>query len=307
MDERTIKVLLIEDDLDHIQLIEEALAELEEVQFSRTWLQAGELLQVESIAEGLELLRQEACDVALLDVDLPDGRGPQALRRVQEDAPELPVVLLVNKEDEAQALSLVRQGAQDFLVKSEIDCIPMARAIQCAIERQRFCSALKSLSFVDDLTGLYSPSGFHRLAAQQCALAARLGAPVRCYLIELEGLNLIQDNFGTQERDMTLILATETLTRVFDEVDIVGRLDLSRFGVVSLAGKSEWMCDVPARLEESLAVANNRRGGQCPLSCRVGTANGSPGTSVESLLEMAEQSLCENGRSTTVAVRVSSA
>jgi len=306
MDEKTISVLLIENNLEDIQLIEEALAELQEVQFSRTWLHAGELLQAESVAEGLEILREEACDVVLMDLNLPDGYGPRALRRFQEDAPELPIVLLANAEDEKQALSLVRQGAQDFLVKSEIDCIPLARAIQCAIERQRYRSALNSLSYIDDLTGLYSASGFHRLAAQQCALSGRLGSPVRLYLVELEGLSRIQDNFGTQERDMTLILAAEILTRVFDNVDIVGRLDAGRFGVVSLAGKSDWIHDVSARLEESLAVANNRRGGECPLSCRVGTAKGSPGTSVDFLLEMAEQSLCENRRSMMTADRASS-
>ena len=144
---RALKVLLIEDNLDDLALFEEALLEIQERLYTREWMHPCELIPVDRVQEAMECLREETYDVILLDLTLPDAHGPDAFARVQSLAPEVPIVVLVSAEDEALAISLMRQGAQDYLIKSEVDCLPLARTLRCAIERSRVTSALKSLCF----------------------------------------------------------------------------------------------------------------------------------------------------------------
>lgn len=298
---RSLKVLLIEDELDDLALFEEALLEIEERLYTRKWMYPCELVPVDRLSEAVECLRAETFDVILLDLTLPDAHGPDAFARVQALAPDVPIIVLVSAEDEGLAISLMRQGAQDYLIKSELDCLPLARSLRCAIERSRVTSALKSLAFLDDLTGLYTPGGFHNVAERVRKVAQLAGRDLRLFVIHLEGLDDVEQTFGSQERDMALILAADAMRDAFGETDIVARLALTRFAVAALASGSD---DDASRLEclrSAIELGNSRRGGSCNISVRVGFAassrDGSDPT-LDQLIEAAESSLCENGPST---------
>ena len=71
----------------------------------------------------------------LLDFSLPDSAGLATYRRVRALAPGVPVVILTNLDDEEVAGSAVREGAQDYLLKRELDTEVLARAIRYAVER----------------------------------------------------------------------------------------------------------------------------------------------------------------------------
>ncbi|MCP5113225.1 MAG: diguanylate cyclase [bacterium] len=300
MNEKPIKVLLVEDDLEDIALFEEALIEIEEGLYTRRWMKACEFVPVDRASDALEVLGEERFDVILLDTTLPDGHGLYALLRIQAAAPDVPIVVLAATDDEPLAISLVRQGAQDYLIKSELDCVPLARSLRCAIERHRVRSALRSLTLLDDLTGLYSWGGFHNLAGRHARLAREMNRNVRLFLIDLAGLDQILDTFGTQERDMTLILTADILRDTFRQTDIIARQTASRFWVMAIESGADRRRDIEANLKRRLDQANTRRGGRCPLELRMGTAALAPeaGASLEHLLEAAEVALCENGRST---------
>jgi PleD family two-component response regulator len=295
MKNRVLKVLLIDDDLDDIRLIEEALSELEEVQFSRAWLRPCELLQADDIAEAVEILKESRADAVLVDLNLSDGSGVYAFRRIQEQSPDVPIIVLAQPEDEAQALSLLRQGAQDYLIKPELDCIPLVRAIQCSIERQRLRSAMRSFIWVDDLTGLYSDSGIGRLLEVTGAVARRLDQYLRIFLFEISDLDLIRDKYGAQESDMALILTSDILRRVFSGTDGVARISPNRFVALTLEETAPETA-VDSFLAE-LDRANSRRANGRVLEVRVGTACGEPGVDLDTLLQSAQASLCENVRS----------
>lgn len=280
---RALKVLLIEDDLDDLALFEEALLEIGERLYTREWMNPCELIPVDRIADAVDCLREENYDVILLDLTLPDAHGPDAFARVQSLAPEVPIVVLVSAEDEALAISLMRQGAQDYLIKSELDCLPLARTLRCAIERSRVTSAVKSLAFLDDLTGLYTPGGFHNIAERIRKIARLTGRELLLFLIDLEGIDEVEQTFGTQERDMALILAADAVRDAFGETDVVARLAPSRFAVASLALGFEDPVEIVERLQSSIEMANSRRGGSCNISARIGFGES---------LEAAELSLC---------------
>ena len=264
MNERPANVLLIDDGMDDICLIEEALSEIEEVQFSHPWIQPCRLLQADQVSEALGMMSSGQVDVVLLDLTVPDAHGLDALRRVQDPNPDTPVVILADTKTETTAMSLVRQGAQDYLLKEEIDCLPLARVLRCAMERQRVRSSLRTLSFIDDLTGLYSEGGFYNLAAKHWKLAGALGRKVGLHLYELSGLKDVMDTFGIQERDMSLILAAEILRKAYRETDIVGRVSRNLFAAVTIHNTVEDTKPVPRQVVRSILRSNARRGRPLP-------------------------------------------
>ena len=141
-DPRILKILLIEDDLEDEDLLAEAFLEIEEKRQWCNWRSAA-IVQVERLADAVDCLRQ-AClghdtfDVVLLNLSLPDS--PTLLDSfldIRANAHGVPIVVLADAADENFANRLLREGAQDVLVKPELECAPLARSIRFAVERQR--------------------------------------------------------------------------------------------------------------------------------------------------------------------------
>ena len=119
-------VLLIEDDDGDALLVEELL------------LDAGVpfiLSRARSLAEARGLLTDTVC--ALLDLDLPDSRGLQGVRWLRETSPDVAVVVLTGLADEHLGEEAVAAGAQDYLVKGQVDGFLLQRVVRYAVERQR--------------------------------------------------------------------------------------------------------------------------------------------------------------------------
>jgi signal transduction histidine kinase len=130
-----IRVLLVEDNPGDARLLQERLAQCISAQFK--------LRHVTRLSEGLKCLAEERFDVVLLDMLLPDSVGLETLARTQEQAPGLPVIVLTGTfEDEALAVKAVKEGAQDYLFKDQVDGGLLVRSIRYAIERKRVERAL---------------------------------------------------------------------------------------------------------------------------------------------------------------------
>lgn len=124
-----IRVLLVEDDPDDVLLLREMLDEARAVEFV--------LLQVGSLEEALAAAANGRFDVLLLDLSLPDSRGLETFTLVHEQLPEMPIVVLTGLDDETVAAGAVHGGAQDYLVKGQVNSTLLVRSIRYAIERQR--------------------------------------------------------------------------------------------------------------------------------------------------------------------------
>jgi serine phosphatase RsbU (regulator of sigma subunit) len=122
-----VRVLLIEDDDGDALLVQEYLVD------------AGApvaLERVRSITEAKPLLASAAC--VLLDLDLPDAHQLQGVHWLQENVPQVAVVVLTGLDDEHLGAEAVRAGAQDYLVKGQVDGGLLNRVIRYAVERRRF-------------------------------------------------------------------------------------------------------------------------------------------------------------------------
>jgi hypothetical protein len=129
MSKKPIRLLMIEDNPGDVGLIEAMLAEHGGAGFA--------LESAPRLSDGLARITAWKPDLVLLDLTLPDAGGLDAVRRILEAEPALPVVVLTGLDDEKLALSAMHSGAQDYLVKGKVDGTGIVRTIRYAIERTR--------------------------------------------------------------------------------------------------------------------------------------------------------------------------
>jgi signal transduction histidine kinase len=114
-----------------------------------------QMAHVQRLDEALEWLWQEKCDVMLLDLGLPDSHGLDTLVLARAHSPDVPIVVLTGFQNDAMGVEAVQQGAQDYLVKGQIDTRLVARSMRYAIERRRAEAALTrqavTLAMAEDL------------------------------------------------------------------------------------------------------------------------------------------------------------
>src|SRR4051812_34566083 len=129
-----ISALLVEDNPSDLLLMKEYLGELPRLDFK--------LHEAGRLSQALDSLHSQTFDVVLLDLGMPDSQGLDTLAAVRAQAPYTPVLVLTGQDDEAVGLKALQAGAQDFLVKNQIQPTILGRAIRYAIERSQMQHAI---------------------------------------------------------------------------------------------------------------------------------------------------------------------
>jgi len=135
-----IAILLIEDNPGDARLIQEALLETNRDHPTTTRFK---LTVADRLCAGLGVLAQRNVDVILLDLSLPDSEGLSTLLSISAQARALPVIVMTGLDDETITVGALQAGAQDYLIKGELDGNLLVRAIRYAIERKRAEEALR--------------------------------------------------------------------------------------------------------------------------------------------------------------------
>lgn len=138
MSASSVKILLIEDNLAEARLLQEILKQAKFKHFS--------LVHVKRLREALDRLAEDYFDVILLDLTLPDSQGLGSIAPLNKLAPSLPIVVLTNMNDDELAIEAVRQGAQDYLVKRQVNGELLARSLCYAIERKQASESLRKVN-----------------------------------------------------------------------------------------------------------------------------------------------------------------
>lgn len=219
-DSKTVKLLLVEDDPKDEQLLFEALLEIEEDRLWCNW-RTSSIVPVDRLADAVDCLQRHSFDAILLNLSLPDSPALlDSFLSIGASAPNVPIVVLADQPDENLANRLLREGAQEVLLKSELECVPLARAIRYAIERQRRTNAARASAFVDQLTGALTRAAFLHIAA---------------HLDHTGWLALIEITADREALDPLLIQAAAFLSAAFQPPSVVGRCDRDRFCVITVS------------------------------------------------------------------------
>ena len=129
-------VLLVEDSAADAYLLRKFLATVKHI----------ELTQVECLNEAIDCLQKNNFDAVLLDLSLPDSRGLNTVKRIHGARPKVAILVLTGLDDEEVAIAALREGAQDYLIKGDIQRTWLVRAINYAIERQQNLDKLQHLN-----------------------------------------------------------------------------------------------------------------------------------------------------------------
>ena len=135
------RVLLIEDNPGDARLLREM--------FDEQGARGTELTIMQSMSEAEKYLAENAVDIVLLDLGLPDAQGLAAVRRAHAAAPRVPLVVLTGMDDESLATQALQEGAQDYLVKSQIDSYGTTRGLVRALRYSMERKALEDALFVE--------------------------------------------------------------------------------------------------------------------------------------------------------------
>jgi PAS domain S-box-containing protein len=133
-DESIRSLLLVEDDPGFARLLREM--------FKEQGSSETDVTHAESMLEAESQLMERAFDIILLDPGLPDSQGIDSVRRAHAAAPRVPLVVLTGRDDESLALLALQEGAQDYLIKGQIDTRGLLRFLRYAVERNAMEDAL---------------------------------------------------------------------------------------------------------------------------------------------------------------------
>jgi len=159
-----IEALLVEDNPTDARMIRCALSETHGA--IEVWRGLFSVTRVDCLEDALTRLKQGNFDVVLLDLQLPDSGGLEALSEVRDAAMEVPVVVLTGFDDEGLALAAIQRGAQDYVAKDRLDGRLLARTIRHAIERKR--SEVQQVRRAEELEAAHA-----RIEQQAAELKAR--------------------------------------------------------------------------------------------------------------------------------------
>lgn len=129
MTDKPINVLLVEDNPADARLVAEMLKEAKGIRFH--------VNKADSLSAAIEAISNKPFDIVLLDLSLPDSMGLDTFTRIRSHPSQIPIIVFTGLHDEDLAIRAVREGAQDYLVKGEVDNALLARAIRYAIERRK--------------------------------------------------------------------------------------------------------------------------------------------------------------------------
>jgi diguanylate cyclase (GGDEF)-like protein/PAS domain S-box-containing protein len=127
-------ILLVEDNPGDARLLREMVNEQGE--------RETEFTHVQTMAEAEKYLKEWKFDIILLDLGLPDAAGLEAVRKAHVAAPHTPLVVLTGLDDETLAGKALQEGAQDYLIKGQIEARGLIRALRYAVERKTMEEAL---------------------------------------------------------------------------------------------------------------------------------------------------------------------
>ncbi|HTV21893.1 MAG TPA: EAL domain-containing protein [Polyangiaceae bacterium] len=201
------------------------------------------LIRCERLSDALAVAQDRALDLIVTELSLPDARGLDALRALREAAPNTPLVVVGKQADEALALSALRAGAQDYVIRQQLTPEAMRRSLRFAIERQRTeDSAPKSRSIAP-----VDSDHFPECITSALARARRERHRVAVIYVNLRR-NPLQTEGSPQPLSGTLIArAMDRVRRTLREYDTLAYLGHDRLGIILPAIQEGDRASVPAR------------------------------------------------------------
>jgi len=264
---KRLHVLIVEDNPADVDLIRDALPEMGPTRFHSE--------SVPRLSEALARLATGGIDFVMADLGLPDSQGLATFRKLRQAAPDLPIIVLTGNDDQEMAVAAVREGAHDFLVKSQANGDLLVRAVRYAIERKRTEKALhhakesleeanrkleqtlehtQLLARTDSLTDLYNYRHFLEMASREFRASIRYQRLLTILMLDVDHFKRINDTFGHPAGDKVLVMVAQTTVAKLRDVDLLARYGGDEFIILLPQTSAEQALPVAERILETVAA-----------------------------------------------------
>lgn len=290
MKEEQFSLMIIEENNDWISFF------LETVQKSNYLPKITKVQIFHTVDSAVKWLSTERVDLIVLNLFLSDSQGLDSFLKVYALSLDAPIIVTIDEGYETLAFDAVSLGAQEFITHKEKSSQLLAHIIRTALERNSIRQSHKELIFLDELTSVYNRRGFVTLGEQQLEISKRLKKGCYLFLVDVDRLKFINDNFGHAMGDLALIQTAHILKNSFRSSDVVGRIGGDEFAVMAIGDGEKYESDLLHNLYKNLDQLNLDMASKSPyqLSFSVGKTFCSPHSekrALAHLLEEADKSL----------------
>ncbi|MGH7885671.1 MAG: diguanylate cyclase [Thermodesulfobacteriota bacterium] len=284
MNKQVSNLLLVEDDKSYMGFLNKLFKTSKETDFT--------IKEATSLSSAVDKILNDSIDVILLDLNLPDSDGINTLIAVKNCAPDTPVIILTGDDDKSKAMESLRLGAQDYFLKGEDFSKNIVFKVEYALERYKSEENLRSLIFIDELSGLYNFRGFKAHAENYLK---NLGNSFLLCFLDVDHLKDINDRCGHLVGSEAILNTAKIIKKTFRETDLYCRFGGDEFIVLVLNADSKEILEVDTRFQYNLDSFNNSENNEYKLSVSRGYAVYDPESPMplEEMLKVADKNMYE--------------
>jgi diguanylate cyclase (GGDEF)-like protein len=216
------KILIVDDNAEILEKTKDLLAR---VGYSVECCSSGK--------DALDFLAENQVDLVLLDINMPNMNGFDVCLRIRQRhaLDDLPVIFLTNREDSDSVTKGFQAGASDFVSKSAIAEILLAR-VNVHIRLARSLRNLRDISLTDDMTGCFNRRHGMFSLREWFSRSKRYGTQFAIIYFDLNGLKATNDQYGHQAGDLLLRSVATAVKDILRETDQLFRMGGDEFMVI---------------------------------------------------------------------------
>jgi two-component system, cell cycle response regulator len=225
----TALILVVDDNPDNLEIIS-----------TRLRFRGYEVSLAERGEEAIAKVHEEAPDLILLDIMMPDMDGYEVARRIraESDLPYIPIIVVTARDSTEDKVTGLDAGADDYLTKpinfpeleARVRSMLRIKRLQDQLEEKN--RELEQLSISDGLTGLYNHRHLHEILAEEYERSRRTEEPMSVVMFDLDRFKDVNDTHGHQAGDQVLQELAAILRECAREIDKLGRYGGEEFMVI---------------------------------------------------------------------------
>ena len=287
MSDKTLKLLLIEDNEQDKIVFEETIDEINKHSLIDLDI---ELITVTHKKDAKKYIEDNTFDFIALDLNLPDSTNDETLIDFEVISLDVPIIILTGQQDINFAIKAIQEGYQDYIVKGSYNTDTLARVIRYSVERHKMLKNVKDMALIDELTGLYNRRGFNSVVDKSLNFIKREGVSATLLFADVNKLKFINDNFGHKEGDKVINAVGQILTRSVRKSDVIGRIGGDEFVIFCLKCGMADVKVILDRIKQNYTYYNgiNKLPYEISLSIGYVCCNPSENMSIEDIIDKAD-------------------